>query len=160
MASWWTGQFIHWLFFKPVYSGHFLLSLSWMLWRGYPEYQSFFSRAAGIFGVGRRPETALEKSLAPRVWRGGTEPLSNSTLLQTVFPTFYFKKNWVNSRGVPSCSHEFIPVKLISIPFDFEPGTWNLQNPFFPRNVPSKFQYNLLSFRKFRIAWSEESKHL
>ena len=56
----------------------------------YPGYQGFFSRAAGIFGVGRRPkprvakpreklfarvtiktrqkpETALEKSLAPRV---------------------------------------------------------------------------------------------
>ena len=44
----------------------------------YPGYQRFFSRAAGIFGVGRshervtiktsqKPETALEKSLAPRV---------------------------------------------------------------------------------------------
>ena len=42
----------------------------------YPGYQRFFSRAEGIFGVaegrrifGRRPkpETALEKSLAPRV---------------------------------------------------------------------------------------------
>ena len=42
----------------------------------YPGYQRVFSRAAGIFGVGRRPkpraakkpETALEKSLAPRVF--------------------------------------------------------------------------------------------
>ena len=44
----------------------------------YPGYQRFFSRAAGIFGVGRshervtiktrqKPETALEKSLASRV---------------------------------------------------------------------------------------------
>ena len=46
----------------------------------YPGYQRFFSRAVGIFGVGRRPtqlrptaeatsgeETALEKSLAPRI---------------------------------------------------------------------------------------------
>ena len=53
---------------------------------GYPGYQRFFSRAAGIFGFGRRadtssavgrsherrqkPETALEKSLAPRVVLG------------------------------------------------------------------------------------------
>ena len=46
--------------------------------RSYPGYQRFFSRAAGIFGVGRsyerrktwqKPETALEKSLAPRVSR-------------------------------------------------------------------------------------------
>ena len=58
--------------------------------RPYPGYQRFFSRAVGIFGVGRRPkpraakprgaarvtiktwekpETALEKSLAPRVPR-------------------------------------------------------------------------------------------
>ena len=48
---------------------------------GYPGYQRFFSRAVGIFGVGRRPthlrpktwqkpETALEKSLASRVRAG------------------------------------------------------------------------------------------
>ena len=49
------------------------ISISWFY---YPGYQRFFSRAAGIFGVGRRPklraakkpETALEKSLAPMVW--------------------------------------------------------------------------------------------
>ena len=35
----------------------------------YPGYQRFFSRTVGIFGVGRsqKPESALEKSLAPRV---------------------------------------------------------------------------------------------
>ena len=35
----------------------------------YSGYQRFFSRAAGIFVVGRRPttKTALEKFLAPRV---------------------------------------------------------------------------------------------
>ena len=45
--------------------------------RDYPGYQRFFSRAAGIFGVGEaghykdltEPETAREKSLAPRVPR-------------------------------------------------------------------------------------------
>ena len=36
-------------------------------WMDYPGYQRFFSRAAGIFDVGRRPTHALEKSLAPRV---------------------------------------------------------------------------------------------
>ena len=47
---------------------------SWIPWENcvrYPGYQRFFSRAAGIFGVGRRPKpraaTALEKSLAPRL---------------------------------------------------------------------------------------------
>ena len=55
----------------------------------YPGYQRFFSRAAGIFGVGRRPkpeaarvtiktwqkpETALEKSLAPRVQKCESVP--------------------------------------------------------------------------------------
>ena len=53
----------------------------WLL-KEYPGYQRFFSRAAGIFGVGRsherrsarvtimtwqKPETALEKSLTPMV---------------------------------------------------------------------------------------------
>ena len=53
-----------------------LFYIYFMILLNYPGYQRFFSRATGIFGVGRRPnlraakkpETALEKSLAPRVW--------------------------------------------------------------------------------------------
>ena len=33
----------------------------------YPGYQRFFSRAAGKKKTSQKPETALEKSLAPRV---------------------------------------------------------------------------------------------
>ena len=50
----------------------------------YPGYQKFFSRAAGIFGVGRRPTRlrALEKSLAPRVTvRRGIGVLQNSLII-------------------------------------------------------------------------------
>ena len=56
------------------------ITSTWFSMDYYAGYQRFFSRAAGIFGVGRRPthlrvtiktwqkpETALEKSLAPRV---------------------------------------------------------------------------------------------
>ena len=69
-------------------------------------YQRFFSRAVGIFGVGRRPthvrpyaeatsiktwqkpETALEKSLAPRVAKVLFHLLSNQT----------FRKLFVNGK--------------------------------------------------------------
>ena len=51
---------------------HIIIPYAWV----YPGYQRFFSRAVEIFGVGfarvtiktwQKPETALEKSVAPRV---------------------------------------------------------------------------------------------
>ena len=54
----------------------------------YPGYQRFFSRAVGIFGVGRvtiktwqKPESALEKSLAPRVPYAPNEIMINKNFL-------------------------------------------------------------------------------
>ena len=67
----------------------------WLFWEG-STVQRFFSRTAGIFGVGRRPthlrplaeatqkpETAREKSLAPKVNAGKVYGRSNNVSKQS-----------------------------------------------------------------------------
>ena len=92
----------------------------------YPGYQRFFSRAAGIFGVGRRPkpraarvtiktwqkpETALEKSLAPRV--------------HLIVPRQLFKEFLSRVREIVKCNGT--EEKLGKMPEEEDRTTWPSQ---------------------------------
>ena len=51
------------------------------------------------------------------------------------------------THEVSSCSHKFIPVNLISVPLDFEPGTWNFEN-LFPRKLSLEISVQFVELLK------------
>ena len=122
---------VNWVFSKDAITNYCFRTL-FLFYRG---YQRFFSRAAGIFGVGRRPthlsrrcvglrvtiqtwqkpETALEKSVAPRVFLFGRRPNRIIEIKPSDANVCYAK----DSHKVKSMLKRKLPQCLVPFSFSF-----------------------------------------